>query len=258
MIDSMVSLSNVRVAGAPTFFPSDDPKKHRCLITVIKNRGKNQQGVELTDEFTLVYWGKYAQTAALYLDKGRAINVDGVLRSYTVDTGRIKPNGKKELNRTTSIHVKGFEFSADSLKALSKRIGGNMALIQAARENGTRDPNAPMTPEELLTVNRPPAYDYNPTTAAATGRYGNAQVYIKGIGMLVAGSPVPMAGIPVGAPVGTPADTAATLARMQAEMNALRLAAAGGTAVIPPAAVIPPVAGTVAVGADGQPISPFG
>jgi len=251
MIDSMVSLSNVRVAGAPTFFPADDPKKHRCLITVIKNRGKNQQGVELTDEFTLVYWGKYAQTAALYLDKGRAINVDGVLRSYTVDTGRIKPNGKKELNRTTSIHVKGFEFSADSLKALSKRIGGNMAAIQAAKEAGTRDPNAPMTPEELLVVKRQPAYDYNPTTAAQTGRYGNAQVYIKGVGMLVAGSPVP-AGAPMTSVPGTPADTAAQLARMQAEMNALTAAAAATAAGAP---VNAPVAGTV--GADGQPINPF-
>lgn len=253
MIDSMVSLSNVRVAGAPTFFPSDDPKKHRCLITVIKNRGKNQQGVELTDEFTLVYWGKYAQTAALYLDKGRAINVDGVLRSYTVDTGRVKPNGKKELNRTTSIHVKGFEFSADSLKALSKRIGGNMALIQSAREAGTRDPNAPMTPEELLTVHRQPAYDYNPTTAAQTGRYGNAQVYIKGVGMLVAGSPVPMAGAPMAGVPGTPADTAAQLVRMQAEMNALTAAAAAAAG----APVNVPVAG--AVGADGQPVvvNPF-
>jgi hypothetical protein len=220
----MVSLSNVRVAGAPTFFPADDPKKHRCLITVIKNRGKNQQGVELTDEFTLVYWGKYAQTAALY----------------------------KELNRTTSIHVKGFEFSADSLKALSKRIGGNMAAIQAAREAGTRDPNAPMTPEELLTVHRQPAYDYNPTTAAATGRYGNAQVYIKGVGMLAAGSPVPMAGAPMTGAPGTPADTAAQLVRMQQEMNALTAAAAAAATAAP---INVPAAGTV--GADGQPINPF-
>lgn len=229
MIDSIISLSNVRVAGAPTFFPSDDPKKHRCLITVIKNRGKNAQQVELTDEFTLVFWGKYAQVAALHLDKGRAINVDGVLRSYTVDTGRVKLNGKKELNRTTSVHVKGFEFSADSKKELVKRINTNLAAIQAAKEAGTRDPNIPITAEELIVVQRPTAYDYNPQLAAATGRYGNAQVYIKGQGMMVPGSTVvaPNAGA-----VAT--DPAAELAAMQVRMDALKAqsAAAGPAASV--------------------------
>lgn len=231
MIDSIVSLSNVRVAGAPTFFPADDPKKHRCLITVIKNRGKNAQGVELSDEFTLVFWAKYAQTAALYLDKGRAINVDGVLRSYTVDTGRVKPNGKKELNRTTSIHVKSFEFSADSKKELVKRIGGNMAVILAAKEAGTRDPNAPITPDELILVSRPAAYDYNPQLAMATGRYGNAQVYVKGQGMLVPG-----ANVPVGTPVGAPVDTAAHLAQMEIEVATLKAAEAARLAAAAAAA----------------------
>jgi len=236
MIDSIVTLSNVRVAGQPTFFPSDDPKKHRCLITVIKNRGKNAQGVELTDEFTLVFWGKYAQVAALHLDKGRAINVEGVLRSYTVDTGRLKANGKKELNRTTSVHVKGFEFSADSKKDLVKRISTNMAVIQAAKEGGTRDPQLPTTAEELIMVQRPPAYDYNPTVAYQTGRYGNAQVYIKGQGMLTPGA------IPAVINAGGVIDQTGELSRMQGEVAALRAALANQGTVAQPAAVIQPAA----------------
>ncbi|GAF87241.1 unnamed protein product, partial [marine sediment metagenome] len=65
-MDEKLILSNLRMAGMPTFFPHADPKKHRCLITGIKNRGKNAAGADLTDEYTLVWWGKYAQTCALF------------------------------------------------------------------------------------------------------------------------------------------------------------------------------------------------
>jgi len=181
MIDAIVSLTNVRVAGDPTFFPGADVSKNRCLVTVIKNRGKNKAGQEMTDEFTLVFWNKYAQTAALYLDKGRAIDVKGVLRSHTKDTGRVKPNGKKELTRTTNIHVKSFEFGADSKKELVKRVGQNIAK---AIQEGLLPPNCTITPDYLIAVSRTPAYDYNPQLAAQTGRYGNARVYIKGQGFL--------------------------------------------------------------------------
>lgn len=189
MIDTIVSLTNVRVAGDPTFFPGTDPSKHRCLVTVIKNRGKNKAGQEMTDEFTLVFWNKYAQTAAMYLDKGRAIDVTGVLRSHTVDTGRVKPNGKKELQRNTNVHVKSFEFGADSKKELVKRVGQNIAK---AIQEGLLPPNCTITPDYLIAVSRTPAYDYNPQLAAQTGRYGNARVFIKGQGFLGNGAVAPM------------------------------------------------------------------
>ena len=218
MIDSMISLSNVRVAGSPCFFPAADPKKHRCLVTVIKNRGKNKAGVEMTDEIGLVFWGPYAQTCALYIDKGRAINVDGVLRSYKQETGRLKPNGKKEILRTTNVHVQGFEFAADSKKALVKRITQN--LVKAKAE-GRLDPNATITAEELIVVERPAAYDYNPQLAAQTGRYGNAQVWIKGQGFLGAGIVPPVAG--------QPAETAAAkIDRMEQELKAMKAGGAVG------------------------------
>ena len=214
MIDGMVFLSNVRVAGDPCFFPSADPLKHRCLVTVIKNRGKNKAGAEMTDEHSLVFWGKYAQTAALYLDKGRAINVLGVERSHTKDTGRLKPSGSKELNRTTSIHVKSFEFGADSKKELVKRISANLAKAKA---EGRINPDATITAEELILVTRPAAYDYNPQLAAQTGRFGNARVWIKGQGFLGAG----VVGQPMGAAIGPDAK----IAQMEAEIQAMKAGA---------------------------------
>lgn len=207
MIDSIISLSNVRVAGAPTFFPGADPKKNRCLLTVIKNRGKNAAGAEMTDEIGLVFWGKYAQTAALYLDKGRAINVTGVLRSHTKDTGQVRTDGKKILHRDISVHVKSFEFSADSKKELVKRLGQNIAK---AKQEGLLPPDCSITPEYLIAVTKTPAYDYNPETSAQTGMYGNARVYIKGQGFLGNGV----------APSAAPSDD--SLAKMQAELDALK------------------------------------
>jgi len=219
MIDNILTLSNVRAAGEPTFFPSDDPKKHRCLLTVIKNRGKNKTtGQEMTDEISLVFWAGYAQKAALYIDKGRAINIHGVLRSHTKPTGVIKPNGKQELQRNTNFHVKSFEFSADSKKELVKRVGQNIAR---AIQEGLLPPNCTITPDYLIAITKTPAYDYNPQLAAQTGRYGCARVYIKGQGFLgngaVAGPPVAVAD--------------AELARMEAEVARLKQAKANAAAV---------------------------
>jgi hypothetical protein len=222
-MDNLVRLSNVRVAGEPTFFPSDDPKKHRCLLTVIKNRGKNKAGQEMTDEIGLTFWGKYAQTAALYLDKGRAINVEGVLRSHTKDTGQVKDNGKKILHRNMTVHVKSFEFSADSKKELVKRVGQNIAKAKA---EGLIPPQCTITPEYLIAVTRNVAYDYNPSSAAQTGRYGNARVYIKGQGFLGAGF------VPAGAPAGT--DRLAAMEQEIARLRQEKAAAAGAQLIADP------------------------
>lgn len=209
-MDEKMILSNVRVAGAPTFFPGADPSKHRCLVTVIKNRGTNKAGQALRDEFTLVFWGKYAQTAALYLNTGRAINVEIVPRTYTVDTGQVRADSKKILHRITNWHVRSFEFGADSLKELTARINGN---IVAAKQEGMIDPNATVTAERLLKVQRPSAYDYNPQMAEQSGMYGNARVFVKGRGFL--GGSAPAAAAPTGGE--SIEDLEARLAKMKAD-----------------------------------------
>lgn len=176
-MDSITTLTNVHVAGVPTFFPNPtDPKKHRCMMTVIKNRGKNANQQEMTDEFTLTFWGEYAKTAAIFIDKGRCINVECVARPYTTDDGTVKANGKKNLQRTTNFAVRSFEFGGDTKKELSNRITTN---IQLAKAQGLLPPDTTITADFLLNVTRPQHYDYNPALAQVSGLYGTARVWIK-------------------------------------------------------------------------------
>ena len=182
-MDSIMSLINVHIAGTPTFFPGAEVNKHRCLVTVMKNRGKNKTGQEMTDEMTLVFWGKYAQTAALFLDKGRCINAEVVPRPYSVDTGQTRPDGKKIIHRITNFSVRSFEFGGDTKKELVARITAN---LQKAKAEGLIPMDATITAEYLIDIVRPTKYDYNPALVAATGLYGNAKVFIKGTGFVQA------------------------------------------------------------------------
>ncbi len=187
-MDSIMNLVNVHCAGAPTFFPGAEVNKHRCLITVIKNRGKNKTGQEMSDEMTLVFWGKYAQTAALFLDKGRCINATVVPRPYSVDTGQTRPDGKKIIHRITNFSVLSFEFGGDTKKELVARVTTN---LQKAKAEGLIPMDATITAEYLIEIVRPTKYDYNPALVASTGLYGNAKVYIKSTGFVV-GSGIPI------------------------------------------------------------------
>jgi len=221
-IDNRISLNNVHVAGDPVFFPGDDPKKHKCMLTVIKNRGKNGAGADMTDEFNLTFWGKYAQTAAFYLKQGRCIIVDGVARSYSKETGRVKASGKPEVVRENPIHVKSFQFGPETRKEEIERLRINLAAAIAAGKTIQT-----LTPEDLMTRNTPQFHDYNPQLAMQTGKYGYARVYLKGIGW--AG---PQAGVAAGA--GNPApiatDETAALKAKIAQLEAEK-AASGGAAV---------------------------
>ncbi len=181
-MDSIMSLVNVHIAGTPTFFPGADATKHRCLLTVMKNRGKNKAGQEMTDEMTLVFWGKYAQTAALFLDKGRCINAEVVPRPYSVDTGQTRADGKKIIHRITNFSVRSFEFGGDTKKELVARITAN---LQKAKSEGLLPMDATITAEYLIDIVRPTKYDYNPALVAQTGLYGNAKVFIKGTGFVI-------------------------------------------------------------------------
>lgn len=215
MEDKMI-LSNVRVVASPTFFPhATDPKKHKCMITVAKNHGKHRTtGQPLpASYYELSFWGKRAQTCALYLNTGKLISAEVIPRSRLVDTGRFKQNGKKEIYRLTNWIVWNFEFGADSMKELCARINGNLALAKAA---GLLNAESTVTAEVLLKTNRPTKYDYNPALAEQSGLYGNARVWIKGRGFVGAGvvaTAVP--GTVVPPVIATPPATAA------AEMDAL-------------------------------------
>jgi len=222
-MDERIYLSNVRVAGTPTFFPHSDPNKCRCLVTVIKNRGTNGQNQQLTNEYTLVFWGKYANVGACLLDKGRAINVEAVPRTRNVDTGRTKANGKREIYRTTNWHVRSFEFGPDSMKELDARVTNN---LQALKQAGLLDPNSTITAAMLLKIERSKTVDYNQQIVSQTGMYGNARVFIKGQGFVQPQS--------MGAPVVAAEDTTAKVEALTAELERLKKAAADQTAAASP------------------------
>ena len=239
---NMVTLTNVHCAGNPTFFPHQDPAKHRTLITVISN-AKTRNGQDIRDEFTLVFWGKYAQMAALYLKKGRAINVTGRLKSYSIDTGRVKPNGKREIYRLTTIHVDRFEFGRDTMKELVERITAN---LQKAKQEGLIPANVTITAEYLLAVEPKPFVDYNPAVVAQTGLYGNAKVFIKGQGFLG----------PQNVPNATPAATTAagvSVEQLQAQIQSLMAQLNQATQAAPTAPATPAAAPV----AEGQAVDPF-
>lgn len=257
-----ITLIGVRVAGIPTFIPGNDVNGHHTMLTVINNRGKNKKtGVEQSDEVTLNVWGKYAQTAALFLDVGREIHVIGELRSFTKDTGILKgTTGKTELHRRNEVLVDRFFFGADSFKSLSGRVNTN---LQALKDAGKLDPNTTITAEDLLKVSRGPSYDYNPAAAALTGMYGCAKVYISKNGFIVPGQTV------VPAVNASPAPAAAEIARLTAEVERMK-AEATGTAVattgdavaeevtdVTDGAEKAKVVNSEGDGGDGDPVDPF-
>jgi len=186
----LVQLMNVRVAGTPTFMPGADQKRNHCMVTVICNRGKKPETQEeMSDEITLNFWGKYADFAAKYLDTGREINVEGELRSHRHQTGQVNPTtGKPIIERRVEILVNRCFFGKDSMKELSARVNAKIAGLKGT---GRIPMDAIITAEELLAVNRPDAGDYNPVLAAQTGRYGNARVWVKGVGFLGNGVAAP-------------------------------------------------------------------
>lgn len=241
---NFVTLTEVYVAGNPTFFPHSDPNKHLTLVTAIENI-KTSDGRDLRNEFTLAFWGKYAQIAALYLEKGRAINVQGRLRTRPIDTGRVKANGKREIYRVTTVQVDKFEFGRDSMKALSARVNTN---IQKAKAEGLLPPNCTITAEYLLKVEPKPFVEYNPAIAAQTGLYGNARVFVKGQGFL--GPQNAPTAAPATAPASAGTVNNATIEALQAQIQAMQQQLqAQGSAV--------PVAPAVNEGAAAAAVDPF-
>jgi hypothetical protein len=229
MIDTSVRLVNVRAAADPMFFADADPKKHRCLIPVIKNLGKHPTtGQPMTQSYTVIFWAKYAELAALMIEKGRQITLDGVLRTFNKELGN-GPDGKKQYSKITTIHARRFELGADSTKALIARINDNIAKGKAS---GLIPPQMTVGGDFLLAVVRPKHRPFNPAEVASTGKFGFAKVSLgKGQGWVGAGAAV-VAGA-VTAPVMTKEQIAAQIASLQAQMNAAATAATGAGAVDP-------------------------
>lgn len=169
--------SDLRVASEVTFIPGAEPKRNHAILTVINNRGKHPRTQEdMTDEITLNYWGKYAGVAAHYLYPGKQINVRGRLQSYTEDTGQLRPNGGRKLNRKIEVVVDNMQLLGDSMKNINERFANNLTVVKAA---GRMPAEVTLSAEELLKTDKIPMTDFNPAVAAQTGRYGAARVWSK-------------------------------------------------------------------------------
>lgn len=223
MIDTTVRLVNVRAASEPLFFADADPKKHRCLIPVMKNLGKHPvTGQPMVQSYTLIFWAKYAEMAALMIEKGRQITVDGVLRTFNKELG-VGPNGKKMYNKITTVHARKFELGADSTKALIARINAKIAEGKAA---GLIPPQMTVGGDYLLAVVRPKHRPFNPAEVASTGKFGFAKVSLgKGQGFVQAAGATTTSA-PAGT-VKTKEQIAAEIAALQAQLNTGASNAAG-------------------------------
>jgi len=169
--------TDLRVASDVTFIPGAELKRNHALLTVINNRGKKPGTQEdMTDEITLNFWGKYAGVAAHYLYPGKQINAEGRIQSYTEDTGQVRPNGGRKLNRKIEVVVDNMQLLGDSMKKINERIAKNIVLLKAA---GRLPAEVILSAEELLKTDKIPMTDFMPVVSSQTGRYGLARVWSK-------------------------------------------------------------------------------
>lgn len=215
MIDSIVRLTNVRAASDPMFFADADPKKHRCLVPVIKNLGKHSvTGAPLTQSYTVIFWAKYAEMAAIMIEKGRQVTIDGVLRTFNKELGT-GPDGKRLFNKITTVHARRFELGADSTKSLIARINDNIAKGKAS---GLIPPQMTVGGDYLLAVVRPKHRPFNSAEVVSTGKFGYAKVSM-GKGRGFAGA-VSAPALIQNVPTKTEEQIRAEIAALQGQLNA--------------------------------------
>jgi len=223
----MTVFIDVNCADAPIYFPNANPAHSLCRVNAINNYKAN--GKDLSEQVTLDFWGKWANVAACTLDKGSCISGVGELRSWTKKTGVLRPDGKEIIYTTNKVRVSRFWYGKETKKHLVSRIAKNLAAAKAA---GKIPPQATITPEDLLAIDKNMVVDYNPTLAAQTGRYGNARVYLN-----PATGVAPQTQAPVAVPAApNAADPAQMLEEMRTRMEALQaqIAAGGAAAAVSP------------------------
>lgn len=209
--------TSIRIAGDPTFIPNlGDPKRNHAIVTGMVNRRINEK--DLTDEITMNFWGKSASVAANFLPKGKQCNIEGRLQSYTMDSGQVREDGKRILNRRVEVNVARCELLADPRREMETAFVNGVANLKS---QGRLPGNVQMSLDDIL-PKKSPMVDFNPQLAAQTGKYGHARVWSKDRGFWV--TITPTATIPV-------ADTNTMIQQLQTQIAAL-------TAATQPAPVI--------------------
>jgi len=207
-------LTGARIAGDPTFIPGTDPSKNHAIVTAMVNR-RGRDNKDYSEDVTVHFWGKSAGVAANYLCTGKQVNIEGRLNTRTIDTGQIKPNGKKILYRIVEVNAIRVELLGDSLKEMQASFDTGIIALKNA---GRLDPNAQINLNDVL-PKKGPMVDFNPALSAQTGKYGHANVWSKDRGSW---KPTDTA------PATIVTDEVAALKAQIEELKGQKVAAAGG------------------------------
>lgn len=227
--------TSIRIAGDPTFIPNlQDPKRNHAIVTGMINRKIN--GKDLTDEITLNFWDKSASVAANFLPKGKQCNIEGRLQSYTMDTGQVRENGKRILNRRVEVSVARCELLADPRREMEVAFANGLAALKAA---GRLPGNVQMGLDDIL-PKKSAMVDFNPQLAAQTGKYGHARVWSKEREFW--GNAIP-------AQAAAATNTNTAIQQLQAQIATLLNAQTAAAVVAKPAEAVPVEATVVTEGA---------
>jgi single-stranded DNA-binding protein len=240
--------TNAHVTGIPTFFPSPDgnPDRNCLTMNITINERKRKDGTRPSVTMPVKVWGKFANVCAHQLKNGSAINVFGDLKTWRRDTGVVDAAGKRDFDEKISIRMDEFEHCGMTNKENAANIDRNLAAFFARQAQGLERPDARPTGEMLSKVPEPTVIvDYNPVISAQTGMYGNAKVWVKGIGFIgpqnaqaiaaAAAKPIIIAADP------NAANTNAMLATLTQAVSALVAAQAGNKVPAATPVIIPEV-----------------
>jgi single-stranded DNA-binding protein len=249
----LVQILNGHVTGDTTYFvdASGDPKKNQLIMNVTTNGPKKKDGTRDADTIPCKVWGKYAGIAAHQLANGSGVNIDGELKTWRRDTGKVDPQGKRIFEEKISVKVNTFLHTGATNSeglALAKK---NIAEFEAAKARGEVHPAAICTPEIMLKKPEPVVVpDFNIAVAAQTGKYGFAKVWTKDRGYIGPQN----AGASAAAVNTAPAASAMDVASLIAMVKALAEAQIKPSASAPVPEVVP-VGAAEAAGA--QPVDGF-
>ena len=199
-------LSRVLVSGVPILFVNDTNNIPGSLILKfkvaenIRTKGKNgAPDTEKTQFHPIALFGNSAATMAQFLRKGTPVNIDGHLNWYPIETKEVSANGKKITHDTYSISGM-VELANGTIKGVVETINENQNALMAA---GMLIPmGTPPLGEHLFKANKTGARQFDLQECYRTGKWGYADVWVKGQGKLgnkvAPGVVAPVTGIPAG------------------------------------------------------------
>jgi hypothetical protein len=173
-----IHISNGYVAAAPTLFPKDfDGQKKSCLtFTTIVNEGTDLAGKEYKSSANVKVFGPWAEKLAHMIDKGTAINMMGLLKTYAKPTGQII-DGKPVTTTISYLVAKELHVLPESAKKREENFNRNMNRL-FAEGLVPETLRGVLTAQALLGHIAPTMTEFN-AAACAGGRHGFARVWTK-------------------------------------------------------------------------------